>query len=179
MIIARLRQSRLAIRWTCRMLDMQDEAFSLASLDQLDLYVTRGNTTRGNTTRGNTTRGNTTRGNTTRGNVAMDERITDLCELEHEVMQLVWSGGEAISILYPDETDAPKEGNMKTVYSALVVFSAVMLVASSVSPANAAFKRSYAECRDLANERGFSPGNGRKLGYRGRFVHECRLGRQN
>ena len=74
---------------------------------------------------------------------------------------------------------APKEGNMKTVYSALVAFSAVMLVVSSANPANAALKRSYAECRDLANERGFSPGNGRVLGRRGRFVHECRHGRQD
>lgn len=68
---------------------------------------------------------------------------------------------------------------MKTVYSALVAFSAVMLVVSSANPANAAPKRSYAECRDLANERGFSPGNGRTLGRRGRFIYECRHGRQD
>jgi hypothetical protein len=70
------------------------------------------------------------------------------------------------------------EKSMKTVVSALVAFSVVMLVVSSPGSATVAFKRSYGECRDLANERGFSPGNGRKLGWRGRFVHECRLGRQ-
>jgi hypothetical protein len=86
---------------------------------------------------------------------------------------------QAISTLYPDETDAPKEANMKTVYSTLVAFSAVMLVASSANSATAALKRSYAECRDLANDRGFSPGNGRVLGRRGRFVYECRHGRQD
>ena len=68
---------------------------------------------------------------------------------------------------------------MKTVYSALVALSAVMLVVSSANPATAALKRSYAICRDLANERGFSPGNGRALGRRGRFVYECRQGRQD
>jgi hypothetical protein len=87
---------------------------------------------------------------------------------------------QAISKLYPDATDAPKAGNMKTAYSALVVISAVMLVVSAANPATAAaFKRSYAECRDLANERGYSPGNGRALGRRGRFVYECRHGRQD
>jgi hypothetical protein len=67
---------------------------------------------------------------------------------------------------------------MKTFVSALVAFSAVMLAVSSANSATVVFNRSYAECRDLANERGFSPGNGRKLGYRGRFVRECRFGRQ-
>jgi hypothetical protein len=71
------------------------------------------------------------------------------------------------------------EKNMKTVFSTLVVISAVLLVVSSTNSATAALKRSYAECRDLANERGFSPGNGRRLGWRNRFVHECRLGTQN
>jgi hypothetical protein len=68
---------------------------------------------------------------------------------------------------------------MKIMVSGLVAFSVVMLVVSSADSATVVFKRSYGECRDLANERGFSPGNGRRLGWRNRFVHECRLGTQN
>jgi hypothetical protein len=56
---------------------------------------------------------------------------------------------------------------MKTLFSALVAFSAVMLVVLSATSATAAFKRSYAECRDLAIERGFSPHNGQQLGQAG------------
>jgi hypothetical protein len=63
--------------------------------------------------------------------------------------------------------------------SAVVAGAAVMFVMISASSATTTHLRSYGECRDLAYERGFfSPGTGRRSGWRGRFIRECRHGRQ-
>jgi predicted transcriptional regulator len=50
------------------------------------------------------------------GNRNMNERMADLGELEHEVMQLVWSGGEVTAEAIREQLDRkPKESTVRTV----------------------------------------------------------------
>jgi predicted transcriptional regulator len=48
--------------------------------------------------------------------MTMAERMSDLGELEHEVMQLVWSGGEVTAEDIREKLDRkPKESTVRTV----------------------------------------------------------------